>query len=62
MTIVLTALGFVLVVEGLVLALAPSRLEDVLRMLLSLSHETRRLCGLVALAAGVVLLWLSKGG
>lgn len=56
-----TALGLLLVVEGLVLALAPSRIEEVLDFLRSLSVENRRMIGLAALAAGVLMIWLAGG-
>lgn len=54
------ALGLVLIVEGLVFALAPSRIEDLLRQLAALPVETRRLIGLVALALGAVLVTLAQ--
>lgn len=60
MTFVLLAIGFVLVFEGLVLALAPSRLEDALRLLATLPVDRRRLIGLGALAAGVAVLWMAR--
>lgn len=53
------ALGLVFVVEGLVLALAPSRIEDLLRHLASIGAEGRRLLGLAALAGGTVLVWVA---
>lgn len=59
MTVVLLALGLVLVVEGLVLALAPRRLEDMLMMLAQMVPEQRRLIGLAALACGIVMIWLA---
>jgi hypothetical protein len=49
-----------LIVEGLVYALAPSLIEDLLDRLRTLPLETRRMMGLVALAAGVLLVWLAK--
>ena len=52
--------GLVLAIEGLVLALAPSRLDDIMRLLAEIPHETRRMMGLAALAAGVVLIWLAR--
>ena len=61
MSWVLLALGLVLVVEGLALALAPSRMEDALRLIASLGRERRRMLGLVALALGVGLVWVAKG-
>lgn len=52
-------LGLVLIVEGLVFALAPSRLDDLVRAMNALSRDQRRLIGLVALALGAGLVWLS---
>ncbi len=57
--LILMALGLALVVEGLVLALAPSRIEEALAFLASLSPEQRRLIGLGALATGVLLVGLA---
>ena len=53
---VLMALGLVLCLEGLVVALAPSRLEDLLETLRTFPIEARRLVGLIALVAGVALI------
>ena len=52
--------GLVLVIEGLVFALAPSRLEEALEMLRQIPPEVRRLIGLTAMAIGVILVWLAK--
>ncbi|MCF2870150.1 DUF2065 domain-containing protein [Octadecabacter sp. G9-8] len=59
MGIALLALGLVLIVEGLVYALAPSLVEDMLSALRALTLEQRRLIGLGALALGVALVWLA---
>ena len=56
----LLAVGLVLIVEGLVYALAPSLVDDLLDMLKTLPLETRRLMGLAALALGVLLVWVAK--
>jgi len=56
----LLALGLVLCLEGLVFALAPSRIEQVLESLRRLTPESRRLLGLAALALGVLLVWISR--
>lgn len=61
MTDILLALGLVLAVEGLVLALAPRRIEDALRLIASLGLDQRRLIGLAALACGVMIVWLVRG-
>lgn len=60
MTEILLALGLVLAIEGLVLALAPRRIEDALRLLGSLPVDQRRMIGLGALALGVLIVWLVK--
>lgn len=62
MSEVVLALGLVLAIEGLVLALAPRRIEDALRFLADLGVDQRRLIGLGALAFGVVLVWLAQPG
>ena len=60
MSQVILALGLVLAVEGLVLALAPRRVEDALHLIASLPPDRRRMLGLVALALGVLVVWLVK--
>ena len=59
MGIAILAIGFVLIVEGLVYALAPSLVEDLLAALRDLPLETRRLVGLAALVAGMALVWVA---
>ncbi|MFC2966717.1 DUF2065 family protein [Acidimangrovimonas pyrenivorans] len=54
------AIGLVLVVEGLVFALAPGRIEEALLLLARLPNEWRRILGLGALAAGVLVLTLVR--
>lgn len=61
MDLILLGLGLVLVFEGLVLALLPNRLEELIRMLDEIPLETRRVLGLAAVAAGVFLIWLTRG-
>jgi len=60
MATILLAVGLVLCVEGLVFALAPLRLEDVLETLRNIPPETRRLIGLGALTLGVTMIWVAK--
>ncbi len=54
------ALGLVLIVEGLVYALAPHLVEDMLAAMRAMPIQTRRMMGLAALALGVALVWLGK--
>ncbi len=59
MSVLLLGLGLVLVFEGLVFALAPSRLEELVRLISEIPIDTRRMIGLCAVAGGVLLVWLS---
>ena len=61
MELILLGLGLVLVFEGLILALLPNRLEELIRMIEDMPVETRRLIGLGAVAIGVLLVWLARG-
>ncbi|QQA44171.1 DUF2065 domain-containing protein [Pelagovum pacificum] len=56
----LLAIGLVLFVEGLIYALAPAAVEEMLRMLRDLTTDQRRAFGLGAVAVGVALVWLAK--
>ncbi|SNS61986.1 hypothetical protein SAMN04488078_102319 [Antarctobacter heliothermus] len=51
----------VLVIEGLVYALAPQLVERLLEALRSLSIEQRRNLGLLTLVSGLLVLWIAKG-
>ncbi|MSU90117.1 DUF2065 family protein [Rhodobacteraceae bacterium 2CG4] len=57
----LTGLGIAAVIEGLVLALAPSRMDEVLAALRRMPPESRRSLGLGVVALGVVLVWIARG-
>jgi uncharacterized protein YjeT (DUF2065 family) len=50
----------VFVIEGLVFALAPSRLDEVVDLIRRIPPETRRLMGLTAVAIGVLLVWIAR--
>jgi uncharacterized protein YjeT (DUF2065 family) len=56
----LLALGFVAIVEGLALALAPSHLRAALEMITRMEPERRRTLGLLAVTVGVTLVWLAR--
>ncbi len=56
----LLALGLVLIVEGLVYALAPSLVEQMLEALRQMPPEARRILGGLAILSGFVLVWLAK--
>ncbi len=54
-------LGLVSIVEGLALALLPSRLADLLEFLRAMERDRLRLLGLLAVAGGVALVWVGRG-
>jgi len=60
MSWVILGLGLVLVIEGLALALAPSRIRQALDYLASLPPDRTRLLGLAAVAGGTALVWLAR--
>lgn len=43
------------------LALAPSRIDEILELIRRMPVETRRNLGLAALALGLALIWLATG-
>lgn len=53
-------LGLVAVIEGLALALAPGRIREALEVIARMDPERRRLVGLLAVTAGIALVWASR--
>ncbi|MEM0976778.1 MAG: DUF2065 domain-containing protein [Pseudomonadota bacterium] len=53
---ILLGLGMAAVIEGLVLALAPLRFEDIAKMISEIPPEMRRWMGLAFAVFGVVLI------
>ena len=60
MATLLLGIGLVLVIEGLVVALMPGRLEEIVRVLSEMPLQTRRTMGLIVLAMGVLLVYGAK--
>ncbi|MCH2094085.1 MAG: DUF2065 domain-containing protein [Rhodobacteraceae bacterium] len=60
MTEVITAFGLVLIIEGLVYALAPSLVERMLETLRSLPESARRSFGALVVVLGFIVLWIAK--
>lgn len=60
MTLFLAGLGMVFVIEGLVLALAPLRIDRILVALASLGLQGRRVLGLISVALGVALVAIAR--
>jgi uncharacterized protein len=55
-----TAIGLVLVLEGLLYALAPNTVKQMMAMMDKLPPDTLRTGGLAAAAFGVVVVWLAR--
>ena len=60
MELILLGIGLVFVLEGLVLALDPSRIDEILELIRQMPLETRRLVGMLAITNGGMLLWLAN--
>lgn len=58
-TTLVTALGLVLVLEGLTYALVPGQMKKMLALLQETPAEQLRMMGTAMLAAGVFVIWLA---
>jgi uncharacterized protein len=56
----LLGLGLVAILEGLALALAPAHLREALETIARMDPERRRTLGLLAVTAGIALVWLAQ--
>jgi uncharacterized protein YjeT (DUF2065 family) len=61
MTDLATAVALVLVLEGLIWAVSPDAMKRAAALALGLANEQLRLFGLIAVALGVLLVWLVRG-
>jgi uncharacterized protein YjeT (DUF2065 family) len=61
MTDLLTALALVLVLEGALWAIAPDGMKRAAVVALSIANQQLRTGGLIAVALGVLLVWLMRG-
>jgi uncharacterized protein len=55
-----TALGLVLVIEGLTYALVPGKMKSMMASLQNLSDEKLRIMGVVAMALGVCVVFVVR--
>ena len=56
-SVVVMAVGLALILEGLVYALAPSFIEELLKMFAEMPMEKRRQIGLLVVALGALLIY-----
>lgn len=59
-TAFLTAIGLVLVLEGLLYAAAPEAMRAAMKKILESDPALLRRAGAIAVAAGVFLVWLAR--
>jgi uncharacterized protein YjeT (DUF2065 family) len=55
-----TAIGLVLVIEGLLYAVAPGRLKTMAEFASRMPEDMLRNAGIVAVALGVAVVWIGK--
>lgn len=60
MSTLLTAIGLVCVIEGLIYALATQRVKQLMRVMQQMPDEQLRFAGLVIASLGVLLVWLVR--
>ena len=53
------AIGLVLIIEGLAYALAPSLIENMLKMLADTPEQERRIMGALSIVFGLILVWIA---
>lgn len=58
---ILTALGLVLAVEGLMYAAFPGTMKRAMAQIMDMPPEQMRIAGLVAAILGVFIVWLARG-
>lgn len=59
-TAAVTAIGLLLVIEGLLYALFPAAMQRMMAAALALAPSSLRSAGTVALAVGVGIVWLAR--
>ena len=60
MSELVTAIGLVLIIEGLVYAAVPGRFKAAMARLEQVSDDTLRMGGVIAVALGVAIVWLAR--
>ena len=54
---ILGALGLLLIIEGLLYALFPNRMKNMIRSMLEMNNDTLKWGGLVSAILGFLMLW-----
>ena len=56
-TFILGSLGFLLIIEGLLYALFPNRMKNMIRSMLEMNNDTLKWGGLASAILGLLMLW-----
>jgi hypothetical protein len=54
---ILGSLGFLLIIEGLLYALFPNRMKNMIRSMLEMNNDTLKWGGLASAIVGFLMLW-----
>ena len=57
MQFILGSLGLLLIIEGLLYALFPNRMKDMIRSMLEMNNDTLKWGGLASAIVGFLMLW-----
>ncbi len=53
----ITAIGLLLFIEGLIVAMFPSRIKNMLKMIENIPNNKLRLTGILFLSIGFIIIW-----
>ena len=57
MQFILGSLGLLLIIEGLLYALSPNRMKNMIRSMLEMNNDTLKWGGLASAIVGFLMLW-----
>ena len=59
MQFILGSLGLLLIIEGLLYALFPNRMKNMIRSMLEMNNDTLKWGGLASAIVGFIMLWIA---
>jgi uncharacterized protein YjeT (DUF2065 family) len=60
MSDLITAIGLLFFIEGLLLAMFPSRIKNMLRLIETISENKLRYSGIIFLILGFIIIWYMR--
>ena len=60
MSDLITAIGLLFFIEGLLLAMFPSRIKNMLRLIETISENKLRYSGIIFLMIGFIIIWYMR--